>query len=120
MPFALPQPHVPIHRCAAGAVARVNALCTLLLVRTSRPSAAAQSKSGGGSSMKGKSALAEFCRDLCEDARNGRIDPVRRGPRAPCVAGVRPGPCCSSRCAGCHKAVNAGDRCPCGHMLAPR
>ncbi|KAK9833567.1 hypothetical protein WJX81_006674 [Elliptochloris bilobata] len=31
---------------------------------------------GGGSSIKGKSALAEFCRDLCEEARAGRIDPV--------------------------------------------
>ena len=36
----------------------------------------AQSK-GSGSSIKGKSALAEFCRDLCEEARCGRIDPVR-------------------------------------------
>ena len=36
----------------------------------------AQSK-GSGTSIKGKSALAEFCRDLCEEARCGRIDPVR-------------------------------------------
>ena len=35
-----------------------------------------QSK-GSGTSIKGKSALAEFCRDLCEEARCGRIDPVR-------------------------------------------
>ena len=43
-----------------------------------------QSKSGSGSSMKGKSALAEFCRDLCEEARSGRIDPVRLSWLSPC------------------------------------
>lgn len=33
----------------------------------------------------GVKALQTFCRDLCAEARAGRIDPVRDAPDAPCV-----------------------------------
>ncbi len=71
--------------------------------------------------MKGKSALAEFCRDLCEDARNGRIDPVRRELRTCMLARGHIRRRSSSRPrAGCRGAAHAGECCPCGHVLARR
>lgn len=46
------------------------------------PAKAATPKRGKGGTGDGK-VLAQFCRDLCAEARAGRLDPVRRA--ATCV-----------------------------------